>query len=249
MNWFYVEANQQRGPVSDEQLQELFRARKLSPDTMVWREGMANWQPYSSVQQGNPPPEPLPANATTTCGECGRSFPSDEIVRIHNSWICAACKPIFLQRILEGAPSLATGVSRSGKVLVAAKGAAFPDRCVKCNAPVNGFRLKRNLYWYPPYVLLLIVLSLLIGLIVAMIVRKNARVEIGLCELHRSKRVRSMVIGALVTFAGLASLLRASPWKRLLWDSSDSGRSFAGSFSWLPPRPFPSKKSTRDLSG
>jgi len=144
---------------------------------------------------------------STTCAECGRTFPPDELVRLQNSWVWAACKPIFLQRMLEGAPQPAGGLWRSGKVLVAAREATFPDRCVKCNVPVQGWRLKRNLYWYPPYVIVLVLLSWLIGLIVAMIVRKSARVEIGLCELHRVRRVRGMVIGTVVLISGFVLLI------------------------------------------
>src|SRR4030095_11876879 len=115
------------------------------------------------------------------CAECRRTFSLNDMVRIQNSWLCAACKPIFLQRLQEGAPPPASiGVWRSGKVLVAAKGTVFPDRCIKCNAATQpSQRMKRSLYWYPPWVILIILFSLLIGLIVAMIVRKTAKVEIG----------------------------------------------------------------------
>src|SRR5947209_4833751 len=165
MNWFYVEANRQLGPVSDEQLQDLVLGGRVLPGTLVWREGMANWQPYSSLQQPRVNPSLEPARPslgadTVTCAECGRTFPSGDVLRLHNSWVCAACKPVFLQRMLEGAPPPAAGVWHSGKDVVAAKGASFPDRCVKCNAPCHGWRLKRNLYWYPPYVFLLILFSL-----------------------------------------------------------------------------------------
>src|SRR5437879_7055281 len=145
MNLFYVEANQQRGPVSDEQLKELARAGTVLPTTLVSREGMAQWQPYSTIQQPGEasaprvPPPPPPLGATTvTCAECGRSFGSGDVVRIQNFWVCGACKPVFLQRMIEGAPPPAAGIWRSGKDAVAAKGAIFPDRCVKCNAPVHG---------------------------------------------------------------------------------------------------------------
>jgi len=225
MNWFYVEANQQRGPVSEEQLHELARAGKILPTTVVWREGMANWEPFSSLPPAQPasslPPGAPPAltaappGSTAICAECGRAFPASDVVRLHNSWVCAGCKPLFLQRMLEGAalpPS--AGVWRSNKDIIAAKGASFPNRCVKCNAPVEGFRLKRNLYWYPPWVILLILLSLLIGAIVAMLVRKNAKIEIGLCEAHRSKRVRNMILGTILTVLGISLIIVAVAFEK-----------------------------------
>ena len=50
------------------------------------------------------------------------------------------------------------GVWKSGKLLVMTKDAALPDRCVRCNQPADGPRLRRNLSWHPAawYVLLAI---------------------------------------------------------------------------------------------
>jgi len=63
MNWFYVDAGQQAGPVPDEQLDELVRNGKVRGDTLIWREGLANWQPYSQARpegiQPAPPPPPM----------------------------------------------------------------------------------------------------------------------------------------------------------------------------------------------
>src|SRR5205823_6669537 len=41
------------------------------------------------------------------CSQCGKSFSPDEVVRIGGGWVCAACKPIYVQRIKEGASVLA----------------------------------------------------------------------------------------------------------------------------------------------
>ncbi len=53
MNWFYTDNNEQRGPVSESEFDFLVRAGKIKPDTLVWREGMAGWQPWSEIA---PPP-------------------------------------------------------------------------------------------------------------------------------------------------------------------------------------------------
>jgi TM2 domain-containing membrane protein YozV len=45
--YFYAHGNEQRGPVS---APDLF-ALQLSPATLVWREGMANWQRLDSVPE------------------------------------------------------------------------------------------------------------------------------------------------------------------------------------------------------
>jgi hypothetical protein len=106
MNWFYVDAGQQAGPVDDAQLAELARSGKLQSDTLVWREGMGNWRPYSEVAAGSAVPPvvgPVGGGSSVFCSECGRAFAPGDVIRYENKWICAACKPVFFQRVREGA--------------------------------------------------------------------------------------------------------------------------------------------------
>lgn len=46
MTWYYAVGLQQQGPVTEEQLQALAKDGVITGDTLVWRDGMANWQPY-----------------------------------------------------------------------------------------------------------------------------------------------------------------------------------------------------------
>jgi hypothetical protein len=53
---------------------------------------------------GTPPT--APGTATTgevVCAGCGTSFPNSEVVSVANAPYCAACKPLALQRLKEGA--------------------------------------------------------------------------------------------------------------------------------------------------
>ncbi|MBD8898215.1 RDD family protein [Rhodanobacter sp. DHG33] len=66
--WYYADRNgQQQGPVSREEFLHIIGRERLSPDTLVWREGLAQWQPLSSLADelglGQPtaPPPPPPA--------------------------------------------------------------------------------------------------------------------------------------------------------------------------------------------
>lgn len=44
--WYYADAQRQRqGPLPAEALQQLLTQGHLTPDTLVWREGMPDWQP------------------------------------------------------------------------------------------------------------------------------------------------------------------------------------------------------------
>jgi len=84
------------------------------------------------------------------------------------------------------------------------KVATLPDRCVKCNASAQGRRLKRSLYWHSPYIYLLILLNLIIYAIVAVIVRKRAKIEIGICDKHLSQRRVAVALGWIMGLGGLA---------------------------------------------
>jgi uncharacterized RDD family membrane protein YckC len=109
MNWYYVDAGQQAGPVDDTQLQELVNSGKVLPETLVWQEGMANWQPYQEVKR--PGLRLASASPSTTvaspneavCSECGGVFNTQDMVQHGNLRVCAQCKPILLQKLAEGA--------------------------------------------------------------------------------------------------------------------------------------------------
>jgi hypothetical protein len=122
------------------------------------------------------------------------------------SWICTECKPIFLQRLQEGLNPAGYQLWRSGKKLVMQRDAELPERCIKCNAPTTGYKLKRNLYWHPPLLYLTIFISILVYAIIAVIVRKKATVFVGLCPRHRTSCLRDQwIAGGL--FMGSVALM------------------------------------------
>ena len=142
------------------------------------------------------------------CAECGQYFPADELVSLNKTLVCAQCKPVFLQRMAEGVPTAGSaGLWREGKKLVTRSETPFPDRCVKCNAPANGFRLKRVLYWQHPAYYLLLLCNVLILLIVVLIVRKKAVLHIGLCEVHRKQRKIALIACWMGMLGGVAIMI------------------------------------------
>jgi uncharacterized RDD family membrane protein YckC len=110
MNWFYAQNGQQVGPVDE----GLVQRGAITPATLVWRNGMANWQPYAEVRPANAPAVAAPVLAKTPagpigagearCTECGQIFPEDEVVRLGAALVCARCKPLVLQKLREGVP-------------------------------------------------------------------------------------------------------------------------------------------------
>jgi len=114
MAWFYADGGRQVGPVEEGALDDLVRAGIVRDDTLVWRDGMANWQPHASVRGVRQPAPPMPAVAVAAesgfCSECGRPFPMNQLVMIGNAAVCAQCKPVYLQRMQEGGQAI--GVRR-----------------------------------------------------------------------------------------------------------------------------------------
>jgi hypothetical protein len=113
--------------------------------------------------------------------------------------------------VLPPPPSLGaagTGVWRDKAALIMSKDARLPDRCVKCNQPTQG-RLKRNLTWHHPAIYILLLVAWLIYLIVALVVRKRATVELGLCDEHLQKRRRNIFITLGLLLLGVVCFVLA----------------------------------------
>lgn len=53
--WYYGENGQQIGPLEDHAIREAVREGKVGAETLVWREGMAVWQPLSQVSELSTP--------------------------------------------------------------------------------------------------------------------------------------------------------------------------------------------------
>jgi uncharacterized RDD family membrane protein YckC len=107
MNLYYAEEDQQVGPVGKAELESLIRAKKLNARTLVWQSGMENWQELgvfirSQKGKGEQATSPAVPAKQAHCSECGLRFAEDEMIRFQESRICAACKPLFVQKIKEG---------------------------------------------------------------------------------------------------------------------------------------------------
>ena len=49
MNWYYALNGQQLGPVSDQDLAKLAASGTINANTLVWRDGQADWQPVATA--------------------------------------------------------------------------------------------------------------------------------------------------------------------------------------------------------
>lgn len=77
MHWYYAKKDKTHaGPVDKATLASLFRSGDITPETLVWKEGMSDWAPYAGVF----PPPPLEtqpvAGPTPDAGELWKDIES-----------------------------------------------------------------------------------------------------------------------------------------------------------------------------
>jgi hypothetical protein len=108
------------------------------------------------------------------------------------------------QASLQSAESVpaAGGLWRDDNRLIVAHGATFPHRCVKCNEPSEAPQKPRKVYWHHPAIYILVFGYAILYIIVALIVRRSAEINPGLCAEHRERRALWIAIGWLGSFGG-----------------------------------------------
>jgi hypothetical protein len=190
--------------VDEARFQELVSAGTIAPTTLVWREGLSEWQPFESIKSG---PTAAVSAGTAICQMCGKAVGADNLIELAGVRTCAECKPKVVQSLSEGAQFSTSVIWRDGKKIVASDGAHFPARCVKCNQPTTEPPLKRKLYWHNPIFYLLIFLQIFIYIIVAMIVRKRASVEFHLCREHLDRRKKFLIGVWLSLLLGIVGIV------------------------------------------
>jgi uncharacterized RDD family membrane protein YckC len=109
VDWYYVQDGKRMGPVDEKEFYSLVNGGVIDSERLVWRKGMTQWQRYADVMAQKDAAGQAQARQGAKavlykCAECGKSFPADEMVRYGESTVCATCKPIFFQRLKEGAP-------------------------------------------------------------------------------------------------------------------------------------------------
>ena len=84
MNWFYESGGQLVGPMPAAEFERLAAVGTIAPDTLVWREGMTEWQPRSSVGTVAAVGYPVSVALATPglCQDCGGTFPAGDLVTI-----------------------------------------------------------------------------------------------------------------------------------------------------------------------
>lgn len=199
MDLYYIKDEEKIGPCTQEELGKAESEGELTPETLVWYEGLEDWQPWVAIKSTFAPTSSQNTDDGVTCVVCAQAFAPEAVVEFGGDVVCAGCKNTYIQRIKEGvddAGPTGLGMWRKKKTLIVTPHADFPDRCVKCNEPANGFRKKLQLIYHPPYV---IFLFLFIG-ILALLLGKKHKVEVGLCHGCRKKRTTGILLGVTAVF-------------------------------------------------
>lgn len=111
MEWYYAEGGRRVGPVDNFEFESLVETGVITPETHVWNETLEKWTPYGSLMQGEAQPQAASRPESSgigfsqpqgTCGECGKRFPLDDMIRFQDVRVCVNCKPLFVQKIKEG---------------------------------------------------------------------------------------------------------------------------------------------------
>jgi hypothetical protein len=88
----------------------------------------------------------------------------------------------------------------TGHTFVVPASVVLPSRCVKCGNPPSEPWLKKNFSWHHPG-LYFLVISPIVYLIVALIVRKTIELSVPLCRAHRSIRKKRLWMGTILLLA------------------------------------------------
>lgn len=70
--WFYTQHGQQQGPLSEDDMVAMFRAGRLSADTLVWTEGLEEWTAARDIESLLPKamfPPPIPVSQSNSTRE------------------------------------------------------------------------------------------------------------------------------------------------------------------------------------
>lgn len=112
MQWYYAINGQRQGPVSQADFEQLVRSGQIKADTLVWRQGMANWVAYATLMSSSTGAAATSAGAagassvggddTEVCVVSGKRYPRREMIQYEGKWISAEHRDEFFQRVREG---------------------------------------------------------------------------------------------------------------------------------------------------
>lgn len=111
-----------------------------------------------------------------------------------------------------GVSSPAPGITRQGSKLlitlaVPGQPVVLPEStCIRCGQPANGKPVSKSYYWHHP-ALYIALLSPIIYVILAVIVRKSMKLTVPLCAQHAQRRSIGVILAWVLPLAGIADAI------------------------------------------
>jgi uncharacterized RDD family membrane protein YckC len=109
MQWYYAIKDQRQGPLAEAEFARLVADGTIRPETLVWREGMSNWQPYSAASV-DAAALAVDTDDTAVCAMSGKRYPKREMIQYEGRWISAEHRDEYFQRLREGVALPGAGV-------------------------------------------------------------------------------------------------------------------------------------------
>lgn len=101
MAWFYAIGDEQRGPVSSEELRRLVAEGVVHADTMVRREGWDDCRTYGSMLGEEVRPKTVEIEASELCAMSGRRMPKNQMIQYKGRWVGLEYRNEFFRRIRD----------------------------------------------------------------------------------------------------------------------------------------------------
>jgi hypothetical protein len=113
MNWYYAQGDERKGPVTEAEFDALVATGTITENSLVWKEGMANWAPLKQVRPAGADGEAAPPG-WIRCSATGRYFPPEQIVYIDGKPYSAAAKSSVMQGLLQTGSISGVDLGRDG---------------------------------------------------------------------------------------------------------------------------------------
>jgi len=147
MVWYYAEGATQRGPVSEEEFEQMIRNGRLANSTLVWKDGMEDWTSLADAREVGlvTVPAPIVGSQVGTggtqwpsgdsagyvqqgnglaCMQCGRPVGPHNEVRYGNIVVCSDCAPGLSRMVLGNSAAGSTNAANYGSVAAGAADSA-----------------------------------------------------------------------------------------------------------------------------
>ena len=103
MMWYYTTNGERLGPISHSGMKSLYEQQTITQETLVWQEGMENWQPVSATRLAAEFQIPLPdGDVWEKCAFSGDRYRRSTMVQIDGFWISPDYKDEVAELLKEG---------------------------------------------------------------------------------------------------------------------------------------------------